>query len=83
MQNFIKIYKFFVKKSLIFCYFYKVFKLNPYKLLNFMELIKKWTENYTEAGCDEVGRGCLCGPVAVSYTHLDVYKRQSFKSIKS
>ncbi len=31
-----------------------------------MELIKKWSENYVEAGCDEVGRGCLCGPVVAA-----------------
>ena len=27
-------------------------------------------------GVDEAGRGPLAGPVSVSYTHLDVYKRQ-------
>ncbi|MEC5394464.1 ribonuclease HII [Bergeyella sp. RCAD1439] len=31
-----------------------------------MELLKKWSENYVEAGCDEVGRGCLCGPVVAA-----------------
>ena len=36
-----------------------------------MELIKKWSENYMEAGCDEVGRGCLCGPVVAAAVILD------------
>ena len=36
-----------------------------------MELIKKWSENYIEAGCDEVGRGCLCGPVVAAAVVLD------------
>ena len=36
-----------------------------------MELIKKWSENYVEAGCDEVGRGCLCGPVVAAAVVLD------------
>lgn len=36
-----------------------------------MELIKKWSENYIEAGCDEVGRGCLCGPVVAATVILN------------
>ncbi|MBW3524131.1 ribonuclease HII [Chryseobacterium sp. NKUCC03_KSP] len=36
-----------------------------------MNLIKKWSENYIEAGCDEVGRGCLCGPVVAAAVILD------------
>ena len=36
-----------------------------------MELIKKWSENYVEAGCDEVGRGCLCGPIVAAAVVLD------------
>lgn len=36
-----------------------------------MELKKKWSENYIEAGCDEVGRGCLCGPVVAAAVILD------------
>ena len=36
-----------------------------------MELIKKWSENYVEAGCDEVGRGCLCGPEVAAAVILD------------
>lgn len=36
-----------------------------------MELIKKWSENYVEAGCDEVGRGCLCGPIVAAAVILD------------
>ena len=36
-----------------------------------MELLKKWSKNYIEAGCDEVGRGCLCGPVVAAAVILD------------
>ncbi|MFY1046897.1 ribonuclease HII [Chryseobacterium sp. GP-SGM7] len=36
-----------------------------------MNLLKKWSENYIEAGCDEVGRGCLCGPVVAAAVILD------------
>lgn len=36
-----------------------------------MNLIKKWSDNYIEAGCDEVGRGCLCGPVVAAAVILD------------
>ena len=36
-----------------------------------MTLLKKWSENYIEAGCDEVGRGCLCGPVVAAAVILD------------
>lgn len=36
-----------------------------------MELLKKWSENYIEAGCDEVGRGCLCGPVVAAAVIID------------
>lgn len=31
-----------------------------------MNLLKKWSNHYVEAGCDEVGRGCLCGPVVAA-----------------
>lgn len=31
-----------------------------------MELLRKWNNHYIEAGCDEVGRGCLCGPVVAA-----------------
>lgn len=34
------------------------------------ELIKKYSE-YIEAGCDEVGRGCLCGPVVAAAVIID------------
>ena len=37
----------------------------------FMDLLIKWSENYLEAGCDEVGRGCLCGPVVAAAVILD------------
>ncbi|MGA9211470.1 ribonuclease HII [Kaistella sp.] len=36
-----------------------------------MELLKKWSDNSVEAGCDEVGRGCLCGPVVAAAVILD------------
>ncbi|OWK74716.1 ribonuclease HII [Flavobacteriaceae bacterium JJC] len=36
-----------------------------------MELLKKWSEEYIEAGCDEVGRGCLCGPVVAAAVIID------------
>ncbi|WP_370901373.1 ribonuclease HII [Chryseobacterium gossypii] len=36
-----------------------------------MELLKKWTNLYIEAGCDEVGRGCLSGPVVAAAVILD------------
>ena len=36
-----------------------------------MELLKKWSNLYLEAGCDEVGRGCLSGPVVAAAVILD------------
>ncbi|WBV61796.1 ribonuclease HII [Chryseobacterium camelliae] len=36
-----------------------------------MELLKKWSFFYAEAGCDEVGRGCLCGPVVAAAVILN------------
>lgn len=36
-----------------------------------MDLIKKWSIFYVEAGCDEVGRGCLSGPVVAATVILD------------
>lgn len=36
-----------------------------------MELLKKWSDNAVEAGCDEVGRGCLCGPVVAAAVIID------------
>lgn len=36
-----------------------------------MELLKKWTDCYIEAGCDEVGRGCLSGPVVAAAVIID------------
>ena len=40
-------------------------------MLIFMELLKKWSNLYIEAGCDEVGRGCLSGPVVAAAVILD------------
>ncbi len=36
----------------------------PY--LQSLNLQARWSEAYIEAGCDEVGRGCLCGPVVAA-----------------
>ena len=36
-----------------------------------VELLKKWSNLYVEAGCDEVGRGCLSGPVVAAAVILD------------
>jgi ribonuclease HII len=46
-------------------------------MLKFMYLLKKWSNNYIEAGCDEVGRGCLCGPVVAAAVILDENFEQS------
>ena len=40
-------------------------------MLKFTTLAKKLSENYIEAGCDEVGRGCLCGPVVAAAVIID------------
>ena len=42
-----------------------------------MDLLKKWSENFIEAGCDEVGRGCLCGPVVAAAVILHENFEQS------
>lgn len=42
-----------------------------------MDLLKKWSNNYIEAGCDEVGRGCLCGPVVAAAVILDENFKQN------
>ena len=36
-----------------------------------LELLKSWSNRFIEAGCDEVGRGCLCGPVVAASVILD------------
>lgn len=36
-----------------------------------MTLIKKYSNCNTEAGCDEVGRGCLAGPVVAAAVIID------------
>lgn len=41
-----------------------------------MELLKKWSEGYIEAGCDEVGRGCLSGPVVAAAVIIDEHFMQ-------
>ena len=42
------------------------------------DLLKKWSTAGVEAGCDEVGRGCLCGPVVAAVVILDEHFRESF-----
>ena len=35
------------------------------------QLLHRWSDAYIEAGCDEVGRGCLSGPVVAAAVILD------------
>ncbi|AZA88128.1 ribonuclease HII [Chryseobacterium shandongense] len=42
-----------------------------------MDLLKKWSVFYLEAGCDEVGRGCLSGPVVAAAVILDENFKQN------
>lgn len=44
---------------------------------NIVELLKNWSENYVEAGCDEAGRGCLCGPVVAAAVIIDENFKQN------
>lgn len=39
--------------------------------MKLMELLKSFSGKYIEAGCDEVGRGCLSGPVVAAAVILD------------
>ena len=43
-----------------------------------MKLLQKHTLNQFEAGCDEVGRGCLCGPVVAAAVILKPNFKQNF-----
>ncbi|MBA5247685.1 ribonuclease HII [Marnyiella aurantia] len=36
-----------------------------------MDLMRNYSDTGLEAGCDEVGRGCLCGPVVAAAVILD------------
>ena len=36
-----------------------------------MSLLNSWSNQYIEDGCDEVGRGCLCGPVVAAAVIID------------
>lgn len=38
----------------------------PYAVLPLIMLLASHTPHFTEAGCDEVGRGCLAGPVVAA-----------------
>lgn len=52
----------------------KIFNFTCFYILGYniiMDLLKKWSVFYVEAGCDEVGRGCLCGPVVAAAVILD------------
>ena len=42
-----------------------------------MILIKSWSKRYIEVGSDEVGRGCLCGPVVAAAVILDENFKQN------
>jgi ribonuclease HII len=42
-----------------------------------MKLLKSWSNTYIEAGCDEVGRGCLSGPVVAAAVILDKNFKQN------
>ena len=42
-----------------------------------MALIKSWSNRYIEAGCDEVGRGCLSGPVVAAAVIIDKKFKQN------
>lgn len=40
--------------------------------MHFCQMLKKsWTKNLLEVGCDEAGRGCLCGPVVAAAVILN------------
>lgn len=43
-----------------------------------MNLKKTYSQNALEAGCDEVGRGCLCGPVVAAAVILPKNFKQNF-----
>lgn len=56
--------------------FYKALLLHNFVVLFFiMLLIQNFSETLIEAGCDEVGRGCLAGPVVAAAVIVD----KSFK----
>lgn len=41
-------------------------------MMHFCQMLKKsWTKNLVEVGCDEAGRGCLCGPVVAAAVILN------------
>lgn len=54
----------------------RINNLDPKKFTE-MILIKSWSKLYVEAGCDEVGRGCLCGPVVAATVILDKNFKQN------
>ncbi len=43
-----------------------------------MRLKKSWSKDIVEAGCDEVGRGCLSGPVVAAAVILPKNFKQNF-----
>ena len=42
-----------------------------------MLLIQNFSESFIEAGCDEVGRGCLAGPVVAAAVIVDKKFKQN------
>lgn len=66
MQNILETAKCFVKKFLINLWRCIIDNNNFFDLIIVMNLINKWTSYSYEVGCDEVGRGCLCGPVVAA-----------------
>ena len=42
-----------------------------------MLLIQNFSESFIEAGCDEVGRGCLAGPVVAAAVIVDKNFKQN------
>ena len=49
-----------------------------------MLLIQNFSESFIEAGCDEVGRGCLAGPVVAAAVIVDKkFKQKKVAPCKS
>lgn len=51
--------------------------MSGYNFIFKMRLIKSWSKIYIEAGCDEVGRGCLSGPVVAAAVIVDKKFKQN------
>ena len=58
--------------------FIKVLLIHNFAILFFiMLLIQNFSETFIEAGCDEVGRGCLAGPVVAAAVIVDKNFKQN------